>query len=451
MQQTLETKYSIEAECTLLGSIFLEPAILQEISLKPEHFYDPRNSQIFKWMLQLIEKKKPIDFVAMVEIAGNEKIENVGGVTYLMKLTNAVPSTANYEYYADVIMKMWKQRAIQNILKSFEEGMPSDEIDIQGIIQQLNRIDVTGTRERFDLTSRLANLYELPDIPVPVGLSGIPTGYKDLDDMTDGWQDEDSIIIGARPSMGKTAFLLNLAANAGLKGAIPVIFSLEMSADSLIKRMLSMLGGIDGNKMKNPYHYFNDDDRTRWVQAIGLLSKVNPQIFDKPGQTVNEMRAQVRQVKKDFPGRKLLILIDYLTLIRPQHDHSGNAHLQVSEISAALKAMAKEFKNPVITLAQLSRGVESRANKRPMMSDLRESGSIEQDADIIAFLYRDEYYNKDSDKKNILEIDIAKQRNGPTGVVELLYLKEQNKILDLSRKNVMNVKGDRNGNSTSSS
>jgi replicative DNA helicase len=438
MQQTLETKYSIEAECTLLGSIFLEPTILQEISLKPEHFYDPRNSQIFSWMLQLVEKKKPVDYVAMVELAGNEKIENIGGVTYLVKLANAVPTTANYEYYADVIMKMWKKRAVQSVLQPFEEGA-ADDIDIQAIIQQLNQIDTTGTRKRFDLTSRLSNLYELPDIPVPEGLSGIPSGFRDLDDMTDGWQDEDSIIVGARPSMGKTAFMLNIAANAGLKNVIPVIFSLEMSADSLIMRMLSMLGGIDGNKMKNPYHYFNDDDRTRWVQAIGLLSKVNPQIFDEPGQTVNEMRAQVRQVKKDFPGRKLLILIDYLTLIRPQHDHNGNAHLQVSEISAALKSMAKEFKVPVITLAQLSRGVESRANKRPMMSDLRESGSIEQDADIIAFLYRDEYYNKDSDKKNILEIDIAKQRNGPTGVVELLYLKEQNKVLDLSRKKAMNL------------
>lgn len=432
--QTLETRYSIEAECTLLGSILLQPSILQEINVKPEHFYDPRNSQIYSWMLQLEEMKKPIDFVALVNMAGNEKVENVGGVTYLMQLTNAVPTTANFDYYAEVILNLWKQRAVQNVLQPFESGSTQD-VDIQSIIQQLNKIDTTGTKERFDLSSKLSDLYELPDTPVPAGLSGIPSGFKDLDEMTDGWQDEDSIIIGARPSMGKTAFMLNIAGNAGLKGTIPCVFSLEMSADSLIKRMLSAIGGIDGNKIRNPFNYFDDKDRVNWVKAIGILERMQMQIFDKPGQTVNEMRAQVRQVQKDYPGKSLLVMIDYLTLIRPQHDHNGNAHLQVSEISAALKAMAKEFKVPVITLAQLSRGVESRANKRPMMSDLRESGSIEQDADVIGFLYRDEYYDKDSDKRNILEIDIAKQRNGPTGVVELLYLKEQNKILDLSRKN----------------
>lgn len=433
--QTLETRYSIEAECTLLGSILLQPSILQEINVKSEHFYDPRNSQIYSWMLQLAEMKKPIDFVALVNIAGNEKMENVGGVTYLMQLTNAVPTTANFDYYAEVILNLWKQRAVQNVLQPFETGSTQD-VDIQSIIQQLNKIDTTGTKERFDLSSKLSDLYELPDTPVPAGLSGIPSGFKDLDEMTDGWQDEDSIIIGARPSMGKTAFMLNIAGNAGLKGTIPCVFSLEMSADSLIKRMLSAIGGIDGNKIRNPFNYFDDKDRVNWVKAIGILERMQMQIFDKPGQTVNEMRAQVRQVQKDYPGKSLLVMIDYLTLIRPQHDHNGNAHLQVSEISAALKAMAKEFKVPVITLAQLSRGVESRANKRPMMSDLRESGSIEQDADVIGFLYRDEYYDKDSDKRNILEIDIAKQRNGPTGVVELLYLKEQNKILDLSRKNI---------------
>lgn len=433
--QTLETRYSIEAECTLLGSILLQPSILQEINVKPEHFYDPRNSQIYSWMLQLAEMKKPIDFVALVNIAGNEKMENVGGVTYLMQLTNAVPTTANFDYYAEVILNLWKQRAVQNVLQPFESGSTQD-VDIQSIIQQLNKIDTTGTKERFDLSSKLSDLYELPDTPVPAGLSGIPSGFKDLDEMTDGWQDEDSIIIGARPSMGKTAFMLNVAGNAGLKGTIPCVFSLEMSADSLIKRMLSAIGGIDGNKIRNPFNYFDDKDRVNWVKAIGILERMQMQIFDRPGQTVNEMRAQVRQVQKDYPGKSLLVMIDYLTLIRPQHDHNGNAHLQVSEISAALKAMAKEFKVPVITLAQLSRGVESRANKRPMMSDLRESGSIEQDADVIGFLYRDEYYDKDSDKRNILEIDIAKQRNGPTGVVELLYLKEQNKILDLSRKNI---------------
>ncbi|MGY3716762.1 replicative DNA helicase [Sutcliffiella cohnii] len=232
----------------------------------------------------------------------------------------------------------------------------------------------------------------------------------------------------------KTAFILNVAKNAGLKGVIPVIFSLEMSAESLIKRMLSMIGNIEGIKVRNPYHYFNDEDRKNWVYAIGLMERINLQIFDKPGQKVTEMRAHLRDVKKEFPDKKILVMIDYLTLIKPEESHNGNAHLQVSEISAALKAMAKEFKCPVITLAQLSRNVEQRSNKRPVMSDLRESGSIEQDADVIGFLYRDEYYNPDTDRKNILEIDIAKQRNGPTGKIDLVYLKEINKIKDLVRR-----------------
>lgn len=438
MTEPTMMNHSIEAECMLLGSIFLEPTIIHEISLKPEHFFDTKHKQIFNIMLRLVEKNKPIDFVAVVEEMGNDAVQQIGGVSYLMQLANAVPTTANFEYYADVILKMWKKRAVQQVLKPIETG-EMDEIDIQSIIQKLNQIDTTGTLERFNLTERLANLYELPDIPVPKGLSGIPSGFRDLDDMTDGFQDEDSIIIGARPSMGKTALMLNIAANAGMKGVIPVIFSLEMSADSLIKRMLSMLGGIDGIKIRNPYHYFTDDDRARWVKAIGILEKINLQIFDRPGQTVNEMRAQVRQIKKDFPDKKVLVMIDYLTLIRPQHDHNGNAHLQVSEISASLKAMAKEFKVPVITLAQLSRSVEQRVNKRPVMSDLRESGSIEQDADIIMFLYRDEYYNKDTDKKNILEIDIAKQRNGPTGTIELYYDKERNKISDLAKQMTMEM------------
>jgi replicative DNA helicase len=305
---------------------------------------------------------------------------------------------------------------------------------VQNLISEINQIDQTGTKEVFNLYEHLADLMELPYKKVPKGFSGIPSGFTDMDFMTDGFQDEDSIIIGARPSMGKTALMLNFAKNAGFKGVVPIIFSLEMSAESLIKRLLSCIGKIDGIKVRNPYNYFNEADKNKWQEAIGILGKIPLQIFDKPGQTLPEMRAKIRQVKKEFPNKKILVMIDYLTLITPTSDHNGNAHLQVSEISRDIKNTAKEFKCPIITLAQLSRSVESRSNKRPMMSDLRESGSIEQDADIVAFLYRDEYYNDTTDEnQNILEVDIAKQRNGPTGSVKLYYNKEINSIDNLVR------------------
>jgi replicative DNA helicase len=423
--------HNFQAECGILGCILLDNSIIHEISLMPEHFHDFQNRKLYSAMQELARKSQPINPITLIEEMGHSNFYQLGGPAYLTQLKESVPSIHGFKSYEAAVLEAWKARTAQEILKPIVNDPDFRPDNLQNIIKQLNDIDKTGTREKFNLQEHLVKMYELPNIPVPKGLSGIPSGLNDLDDMTDGFQDEDSIIIGARPSMGKTALMLNIAANAGLKGVIPVIFSLEMSAESLIKRMLSMLGGIDGIKIRNPYHYFNDDDRAHWVKAIGLMEQINLQIFDKPGQTVNEMRAQVRQIKKDYPNKKLLVMIDYLTLIRPQHDHNGNAHLQVSEISAAIKAMAKEFKVPVITLAQLSRSVEQRANKRPVMSDLRESGSIEQDADVIMFLYRDEYYNKDTDKKNILEIDIAKQRNGPTGTIEVFYDKEKNTIRDL--------------------
>lgn len=423
-----------EAECGLLGCILIDNTIMKEITLSPEHFQDMRNRVLFVGMQEITKQDKVINAITLMEQMGRSSLNNIGGTNYLAEIKGSVPSVHGYHNYEAMILEAWKAKNVHEILKPVIENPEFDPNSIQKVIKQLNDIDKTGTREKFNLQQHLMNMYDLPNKEVPKGYSGIPSGFMDLDDMTDGFQDEDSIIIGARPSMGKTALILNIAKNAGLKGSIPVIFSLEMSAESLIKRMLSMLGNIDGIKVRNPYHYFNDDDRKKWVYAIGLMERVNLQIFDKPAQTVNEMRAHLRQVKNDYPDKKVLVMIDYLTLIKPHESYNGNAHLQVSEISGNLKAMAKEFKCPVITLAQLSRGVEARSNKRPVMSDLRESGSIEQDADVIGFLYRDEYYNADTDKKSILEVDIAKQRNGPTGKIDLFYMKEVNKIKDIVRR-----------------
>ncbi len=420
-----------EAECALLGCILIDNSILNELAVKAEHFQHYQNKELFTAMKKIGEKGEPINAITIIESIGRNNLSRLGGTGHLSLLKESVPSIHAFRNYEVAVIDAWKKQNIHNILKPIVDKQEFDSNDIQKMIKQLNDIDKTGTKEKFDLKEHLVQMYELPLIKKEKGYSGIPSGFQDLDDMTDGFQDEDSIIIGARPSMGKTALILNIAANAGYKGAIPVIFSLEMSAESLIKRMLCLLGGIEGIKARNPYHYFDDKDHENWVAAIGVLERINMQIFDNPGQTVNEMRAHIRDVKRENPDKKVLVMIDYLTLIKPEESHNGNAHLQVSEISAALKGMAKEFKCPVLTLAQLSRGVEQRSNKRPVMSDLRESGSIEQDADVIGFLYRDEYYNADSDKKSILEIDIAKQRNGPTGKVDIFYNKKTQRMRNL--------------------
>jgi len=272
-------------------------------------------------------------------------------------------------------------------------------------------------------------------VETPKKRSGIPSGYKDIDDKTDGFQPSDLIIVGARPSMGKTAFVLNLAINAAIKAkVIPIIFSLEMTEEKLMQRMQSCISEVNGMKLKNPYHYTNDEEKDRLIKAIGVLGEIKPVIYDKAWQKVSEMRAKVRKIKHANPDKEVIVFIDYMTKIKPAHDYKGNDHQKVTEISGDLKAMAKEFSIPVVCLAQLNREVEKRQDKRPMNSDLRESGSIEQDADIIMFLYRDDYYVKDEKKhNNILEVDISKNRDGEVGRLQLRYTKEYSKIETLSR------------------
>ncbi|MDX5475898.1 MAG: replicative DNA helicase [Bacillaceae bacterium] len=427
----MDNLINYEAECSVLGCILIDNTIMNEISLMPEHFQHFQNKELFIAMRELERNEKAINAITITEQIGKSNLIRIGGTAHLSQLKNSVPSVHAFKHYEDMVIDAWKKKNVFEIVKPLTQNPDFKTTEIQKVIKQLNDIDKTGTKEKFNLKQHLVNMYELPLKFVPKGYSGIPSGFEDLDDMTDGFQDEDSIIIGARPSVGKTAFILNIAANAGFKGAIPVIFSLEMSAESLIKRMLCLLGGIKGIKARNPYHYFDDEDKKNWVTAIGILERINLQIFDKPGQRVNEMRASIREVQKENPGKKLLVMIDYLTLIKAEDSHNGNSHLQVSEISSDLKAMAKEFKCPVVTLAQLSRGVEQRANKRPLMSDLRESGSIEQDADIIMFLYREDYQNSEKSRSDILEVNIAKQRNGPTGKVDVFYNKETQRMRNL--------------------
>lgn len=265
-------------------------------------------------------------------------------------------------------------------------------------------------------------------------LTGIPTGYDDLNRMTAGLQEGDLIIIGARPSMGKTAFVLNIAFHAASAHTATGIFSLEMGEEQLLKRMISSTGNIDATKLKNPKKLCNLKDWEKISQAMGLINDLPLEIYDKANVTMQEIYAKTRKLKRKYPNKKVLIAIDYLQLIVCDPKHRGNRMQEIGEISRKLKLMARELNVCVVALSQLSRAVESRQDKRPLLSDLRENGQIEQDADLIAFLYREDYYDRETENKNITEIILAKQRNGPVGVVELAFIKEFSKFVNLERK-----------------
>lgn len=423
----------MEAEKALLGCVLKDNSVLKELTITSEHFSKYENIKLYKVMEDLERDEQPIDAVTIMTKMGAPEFNRVYGFSHISGLMESVPSVHSFKTYETIIINDWKERTVKNTLQEYmhKEGQVEH---IQNLISDLNKVDQAGTMETFDKKGLLCKMYDLPITEVPKGLSGVPSGFSDLDDMTDGFQKQDYIVIGARPSMGKTALILNIAVNAGLSGAIPIIFSLEMGEEALVKRMLSSISRVDGIKTRNPYHYFNDNDKERWVDACGVLEKVDFHIFDRPGQKVAEMRSKVRQIQKENEGKNVIVFIDYLTLIKPTKDYNGNAHMMYSEVSADLKGMAKEFNIPVVTLAQLSRGVEQRQSKRPNKSDLRESGSIEQDADIVALLYRDDYYNEESEKQGIIEIIIDKQRNGPVGTVELAYLKEFNSFKNLERR-----------------
>jgi len=276
----------------------------------------------------------------------------------------------------------------------------------------------------------LASIGELP-YEVPTEPNGIYTGINDFDLMTNGLQDGELTIIAARPSMGKTDVFNNIAINVGSAGYFPMIFSLEMPKKALVTRLIAAIGNFNRNAIRNPYRYFSDAQKAKWLPAITELSKSNIEIDDRPGLTTAQIKAQARKWIKEKPSLKPVILIDYLQIIKGEEKAGRNQTQIVGQISADLKNMAREFNCPVVCLSQLSRGVEQRQDKRPMMSDLRDSGSIEQDADVIAFLYRDEYYDKESQSKGLMEIIIAKQRNGQTGTVNVSYKKETGKLINL--------------------
>ncbi|MCP8617228.1 replicative DNA helicase [Salirhabdus salicampi] len=430
--------HNIEAEQAVLGAVFLEPQAMITASeiLQPDDFYRASHQRIFSAMMNLSNKGEPIDLVTVTTSLSNAQLlDEVGGVSYLSDLANSVPTAANVEYYARIVEEKATLRrlisAATDIVKtSFEEDEVDNVLDdaeksILEVSQKKNTSKFKNIKDvLIEVYDNIEQLHHHDE-----EVTGVPTGFRDLDQITSGFQRNDLVIIAARPSVGKTAFALNVAQNVATHAQENVaIFSLEMGADQLVSRMLCAEGNIDATRLRTGK--LEAEDWGKLTMAMGNLSNTGIFIDDTPGIKVSEIRSKCRRLKQEHGLG--MILIDYLQLI--QGNGSENRQQEVSEISRSLKGLARELNVPLIALSQLSRGVEQRQDKRPIMSDIRESGSIEQDADIVGFLYRDDYYNQESEKENIIEIIIAKHRNGPVGSVELAFVKEYNKFVDLDHR-----------------
>lgn len=427
-----------EAEQSVIGAIFLDPQSLITASeiLLADDFYHNAHKQIFETMLRLSDLGKAIDVVTVTEeLSAKKEIEDVGGLSYLLELANAVPTAANVAHYAKIVEeKSLLRRLIRVATKIVEDGYTRED-EVEALLGEAEKkmMEVANRKNAGDfkhvkdvLVETFDNIEQLQSQKGDV--TGIPTGFRDLDNITAGFQRNDLIIVAARPSVGKTAFALNVAQSVAVQARENVaIFSLEMGAEQLVMRMLCAEGNIDAQVLRTGA--LTTEDWGKLTMAMGSLSNSGIFIDDTPGVRINEIRAKCRRLAQEHGLG--MILIDYLQLIQGSGKPGENRQQEVSEISRSLKHLARELKVPVIALSQLSRGVEQRQDKRPMMSDLRESGSIEQDADIVAFLYRDDYYDKESESKNMIEIIIAKQRNGPTGTVTLAFKKEFNKFINV--------------------
>ncbi|MFF3021820.1 replicative DNA helicase [Gottfriedia sp. NPDC057948] len=432
---------NIEAEQAVLGAILLDSEALISTSerLLPDDFYRAAHQKLFEAMLKIASRNEPLDVITLTsELANQGVLEEVGGVSYLNDLLASVPTASNVEYYAkSVEEKSTLRRLIRTATNIVTESYaPDTPVDVvlneaeKSILKVAQRTNVSGFQSIKDVVfttfSKIETLFNQRG-----EITGVPTGFTDLDRMTAGFQPNDLIIVAARPSVGKTAFALNIAQNVATKTDENVaIFSLEMGSDQLVMRMLCAEGNINAQALRTGN--LEQEDWNKLTMAASSLAGTGIYIDDTPGIRVNDIRAKCRRLKQEHGLG--MILIDYLQLIQGNGKSGENRQQEVSEISRSLKGLARELKVPLIALSQLSRSVESRQDKRPMMSDIRESGSIEQDADIVAFLYRDDYYDKESENKNIIEIIIAKQRNGPVGTVSLAFVKEYNKFVNLERR-----------------
>ena len=437
---------NIEAEESVLGACFLSKYALQKAceSLTPDSFYDEKNGKIFAAMNALVDEKTPIDITTVTGyLKKNNQLTEIGGVEYLTEVLNFVPTASNMDYQiknvedASILRKL-----IETATDIASEGYRTDETvneildnsekKILNIVKNRKSSEFRSIKDILQKTQ--SDLERLSEHKGEV--TGLATGWYDIDKLTTGLHPNELIIIAARPAMGKTVFALNLATHAAMTQDKSVaLFNLEMSAEQLAMRIISSLGQVDGFKLRTG-NLMNTDWK-RINEAVSQLSNTNLVMDDTPGITIGEIRAKCRRLASSEKGLALVV-IDYLQLISGGKNYGANRQQEVSDISRSLKTLAMELQVPVIALSQLSRSVEAREDKRPIMSDLRESGSIEQDADIVAFLYRDDYYKKEArneDNTSIVELIIGKHRNGPTATVELLFKKDTSTMLNLSKGN----------------
>ena len=430
----------IEAEQAVIGSMLTDrDAVSAAIEvLKEDDFYREDNKAIYAAILNLYNQSQPIDIITLKsELSSIGKLDSVGGLEYIASLPEKVPTTANVEQYIKIVEE---KAVLRNLIKTANELItlgydPTQEVEtiidsaekkIFEVMQKRNQKGYTPIKDILvDTFTQLEQLYNQKQ-----HITGVPTGFADLDYKTAGLHNSDLILVAARPAMGKSAFALNIATNAAVRGNVPVaIFSLEMSKEQMVNRILCSEAMVDSNKVRTGT--IDDDEWTKLACASGQLSEAQIFVDDTPGISIMEIRAKCRKLKLE--KNIGLVVIDYLQLVQGSGKRNASREQEISEISRSLKILAKEINVPVIALSQLSRAPEQRPDHRPMLADLRESGAIEQDADIVMFLYRDDYYNQDSEKKNIAEVIIAKHRAGSTGTVELAWLGNYTKFANLAK------------------
>lgn len=431
----------VEAEQAVIGSMLTDrDAVISAIEvLKEEDFYREDNKTIYEAILNLYNRSEPIDIITLkAELTSMGMFDKIGGLEYIVGLPEKVPTTANVEKYISIVKeKSELRRLIKAANEIIEQGYdPTENIDdimnsaekkIFNIMQDKDQKSYSPIKDvLIDAFTELEQLYNQKQ-----HITGVPTGFIDLDYKTAGLHNSDLILIAARPAMGKSAFALNIATNAALKAKVPaVLFSLEMSKEQMVNRILCSEAMVDSNKVRTGK--IDDDDWIKLADTMGDLSEAPIYIDDTPGISINEIRAKCRKLK--IEKNIGLVVIDYLQLVQGSSKRAqGSREQEISEISRSLKILAKEINVPVIALSQLSRAPEQRPDHRPMLSDLRESGAIEQDADIVMFLYRDDYYNEDSEDKGLAEVIVAKHRAGSTGTVKLVWLGNYTKFANMER------------------
>lgn len=414
-------------ERSILGTMMQQNYLISDSLVKGEHFQNPIHRAIFQTMSQLTANNQVVDAATLM--TSNEMLGAFEDINYLFTLQNFA-NEDKFESWTEQLMKSYQQRTVKQIMNT----ATVDDWELGKVLGELNKLEIHNENDRSTAYEQAGKLYNMP-FEVKPKREGIRTGITAYDSITGGFKRSELTILAARPAAGKTDLLINFAIGSQQKNenVLALVFSLEMDEESLSERFVCNLGKINRNKLRDPYNCFTEGQKQQWASIIGEYSSMSIEFFDKAAQTIAEIRSKVRKAVRENPSKKIVVFIDYLTLISPTNN-KANPHVQVSQISRDLKVIAKDFNIPVVCLAQLSREVEKRNEKRPMLSDLRESGSIEQDADVVVLLYRDSYYNASAKDDNTLELNVAKQRAGQTGVVYTEYVRATGRIHDKQQR-----------------